>query len=95
MQNSEKEVVLANLNHVLWAACRRNQTSSEGQVEGGVVRGYFTYCFCKILRRTGTDVKCNDLYAFLPGCLKEIGASQVPELEGKEKSLAEIIFTSL
>ena len=90
----EKQAVLVpGLNHVLWAACRDNQTAGEGSV-GGAIRGYFTYCFCKVLRRAGVAVTRRRLDALVAGCLKqEFGAAQVPQLEGTAASLGEKVFT--
>lgn len=87
-----KEVVIAPLNHVLWAGCKDNQYSGEGKI-GGVTRGFFTYCFCKSLRTMKGDVKRRDLDRMVTTCLKSIGAGQTPQLEGTLATMTEKVFT--
>ena len=80
------------LNHVLWAACRANQTSAETAI-GGVWRGVFTYCFCQALRRAGLAVTRRKLDALVSADLRRMGFGQIPQLEGTVPSLAERVFT--
>ncbi len=87
-KSGEKQVVIVpGLNHVLWAACKDNQTAGEGLV-GGVIRGYFTSRFCKILRRTSGHITRRRLNAGISaGVLR-----QTPQLECTIASLAEEVF---
>ena len=90
----EKEaVVVPGLNHALWAACEDNQTAGEGPADGAM-RGFFSYCFCKILRRAGTNITRRRLDSLVAGCLRQtFGAGQVPQLEGTKTILNEKVFT--
>jgi len=83
-------VVVPGLNHVLWAGCRDNQTSGEGLIDG-VVRGFFTYHFCKVLRGAGVSITRRRLDAQVTANLKSSG--QTPQLEGTSASIAEKVFT--
>lgn len=85
-------VLVPTLNHVLWSGCKDNQTSGEGTI-GGVVRGFFTYCFCKSLRAKNGDVKRLDLDRMVATCLKGLGAGQTPQLEGTLATMTEKVFT--
>lgn len=88
----EKEAVeVPGLNHVLWAGCRSNQTSSEGSIQG-VYRGVFTYTFCKALRRAGTSIARKRLDAIVSADIKKLGYAQIPQLEGTRSSLGEKVF---
>lgn len=85
-------VVVPGLNHVLWAGCRDNQTSAESSV-GGVYRGIFTYCFCRVLRRAGIGITRRRLDALVSADIAAMGYSQVPQLEATVISIAEKVFT--
>ncbi len=92
-QAGEREVVLVpGLNHVLWAGCRDNQTSAEATI-GGVVRGVFSYTFCKALRRAGVGITRSRLDALVGADIRRLGYSQVPQLEGTRASIIERVFT--
>lgn len=89
----EKQVaVVPELNHVLWAGCRDNQTSAEAPI-GGVWRGVFTYCYCRVLRRAGVGITRGRLDSLLSGYIRRMGFGQVPQLEGSRASIAERVFT--
>lgn len=89
----EKQVaVVPELNHVLWAGCRDNQTSAEAPI-GGVWRGVFTYCYCRVLRRAGVGITRGRLDSLLSGYIRRMGFGQVPQLEGSPASIAERVFT--
>ncbi len=91
-QPGEKELVIVDgLNHVLWAGCRDYQTSAEAPISG-VHRGIFTYAFCKALRRAGTGVTRRKLDALVCADIRRMGYSQVPQLEGTKRSIAEKVF---
>jgi len=85
-------VIVAGLNHVLWAGCRDNQTSAEGPI-GGVYRGIFTYFFCKALRRAGLGITRKKLDSLVSADIKNAGYGQVPQLEGTKASILEKVFT--
>ncbi len=85
-------VIVPGLNHALWAGCRDNQTSAEAVV-GGVVRGIFTYCYCKALRRAGLGITRRRLDALVSADVKALGYGQVPQLEGTAKTVVEPVFT--
>ena len=85
-------LVVPTLNHVLWSGCKDNQTSGEATI-GGVVRGFFTYCFCKSLRAKNGDVKRRDLDKMVATCLKGLGVGQTPQLEGTLATMTEKVFT--
>ena len=73
-------VIVPGLNHVLWAASANNQTSGEGPI-GGVVRGYFTYCFCNNLRATHAAASRAWLDGIVRNCIRQFTLSQTPQLE--------------
>jgi len=81
----------AKLNHVLWAACRENQTSEEIEIEGKV-RGVFTYYFCKILRKTKGNIKRTELKSLISAAVKRAGLPQVLQLETSKDELADKPF---
>jgi len=85
-------VEVPNLYHVLWAACRDNQTSTEKKIDG-VYRGVHTYCFCKCLRQLGLNATRRQLDGCLTQCVKTQGVAQIPQTEGNKKSLDEKVFT--
>ena len=89
----EKEIVVVpGLNHVLWAGCRDNETAGEGNV-GGVIRGYFTYCFCKVLRRACAGITRRRVDGLVAADLRRMGVRQRPQLEGTVASINERVFT--
>lgn len=85
-------VTVPMMNHVLWAGCRDNQTSAEAQVEG-MVRGIFTYCLCRALRRAGPDISRRRLDGLVGIDIRQMGYAQVPQLEGTKAALDEKVFT--
>lgn len=92
INGSRAPVAITGLNHVLWAGCRDNQTSAETNI-GGVVRGVFTYNFCKVLRGAGLAITRRKLDAQITVNIKGMGHSQVPQLEGTSASLSQKVFT--
>jgi hypothetical protein len=85
-------VIVPGLNHVLWAGCRDNQTSAEASI-GGVIRGAFTYWFCRNLRTAGVKITRRQLDGLVSASIKGGGFSQVPQLEGTQASINEKVFT--
>jgi hypothetical protein len=89
----EREVVVvAGLNHVLWAGCRDYQTSAEAPI-GGVWRGVFTSCYCRVLRRAGVGITRQRLDTLASADIRRMGYAQVPQLEGTRASIGERVFT--
>lgn len=71
----------ANLmNHVLFSACRDNQTSADAYINGSY-NGAFTYYLCKHLREAGANITRMELIKRVRASLKFNGFSQVPQLE--------------
>jgi hypothetical protein len=91
-KGSKDAVIVPGLNHVLWAACRNNQTSAESQIDGSW-RGAFTYYYCKALRRAGKTVTRRRLDSLVSADIQRAGFAQVPQLEGTAVSLGEKVFT--
>ncbi len=88
-----REIVLVpGLTHVLWAGCRDYELSGEGSI-GGSVRGFFTYCFCKVLRNAGVNITRARVDALVAADLAKMGVSQHPQLEGTRAALNERVFT--
>jgi hypothetical protein len=67
------------VNHILWAACRSDQTSADANIAGGW-HGAFTYYFCKVMNDSKNKLARKDV-------LKKVRAlltghySQTPQLE--------------
>jgi hypothetical protein len=80
------------LSHVFWAGCRDNETSGEADVGGGV-RGFFTYHFCKVLRRAGAGITRARLDSLVCADMAAAGISQHPQLEGTKSSINQRVFT--
>jgi len=83
--------VVPDLNHVLWAACHDFQTSGETMIENSI-RGMFTYAFCKVLRRAGTDIARQQLYKQVSAYMAQMAAAQVPELECTSAAMSAKVF---
>ncbi len=72
----QKDIV----HHILWAACRDNQTSADAYI-GGSYHGAFTYYFCKEMRACKNQLS---RAALLKKILADLAAghyNQVPQLE--------------
>ena len=67
-------------HHILWAACRSNQTSADASI-GGTWNGAFTYFFCKEVRACNNKLSRKDILAKVRADLKAGKYSQVPQLE--------------
>ena len=66
--------------HVLFAACKDNQTSADAFIKGSY-NGAFTYYFAKHLRETQGALTREDLLKRVRATLRFNGFSQVPQLE--------------
>ncbi|MBS1806709.1 MAG: caspase family protein [Acidobacteria bacterium] len=85
-------VPTATLNHVLWAAAKDTQLAQEKPI-GGIVRGVFTYNFCKFLRAAGTALPLRRALDYLvTGAVSSMAAAQTPQLEGTTATFAEKVF---
>ena len=92
-----KELVLRrfarddSMNHVLWAACKSDQYSSDANI-GGSPNGAFSYFFCRHIRDTQGKVSREQLLKLVRASLKHEGFSQVPQLEGPAATGAGMVF---
>ncbi len=68
------------LNHVLFSACKDNQTSADAYINGSY-NGAFTYYFCKHLRDKNGNITRKELIKRVRASLKFNGFSQIPQLE--------------
>jgi hypothetical protein len=75
-----RELVIADLNHILLAACRKDQTAADATI-GGQPNGAFTYYLCKALREGGATVERRILIAGLEKALRDGHFDQAPQLE--------------
>lgn len=67
-------------HHVLWGACRADQTSADAKI-GASWHGAFTYFFCKEMRACKNQLGRKDLLTKIRADLKTGHYSQVPQLE--------------
>jgi hypothetical protein len=74
----EKELV----HHILWAACRSDQTSADASIGGGW-HGAFTYYFCKEMRACKNKLSRLEVLKKVTADLKGGHYSQTPQLEGE------------
>ena len=72
--------VKAELNHVLLAACKDNQTAADATIESRP-NGAFTFYLCKTLRSTGPNVERQPLIDLVIKALAAGHFSQAPQLE--------------
>lgn len=92
VEAKERVPVPAVMNHVLWAACRDNQTSMETNI-GGAIRGVFTYYFCRRLRAAGpAGIRRYALDRLVTGDIRTAGYAQVPQMEGAPPTFTELMF---
>ncbi len=67
-------------HHILWAACRADQTSADANI-GGSWHGAFTYYLCKETNASQNKLSRTDLLNKVRADLKAGNYSQVPQLE--------------
>ena len=84
-------VSVANTNHTLWAACKDAQLSYESNI-GGLQRGHFTYCFCKVLRATSGIITRKKLDAQVKTALLNFGQNQTNQVESRPAEFSQNIF---
>ncbi len=69
-----------DMNHVLFAGCRDDQTSADAFISG-TYRGAFTHGFCEQVKAHGKDVEHQTLIKNLQAWMQKNSFSQVPQLE--------------
>jgi hypothetical protein len=67
-------------HHILWAACRSDQTSADAKIAGGW-HGAFTYFFCKEMNACKNALSRSAILAKVRADLTAGRYSQVPQLE--------------
>ena len=88
---SRQTVIVPQINHFLWAGCRDNQTSAEGDIEG-TPRGVFSYNLCKILRKSSDLITRKKLSIQVTRDIKQMGYEQIPVLEVNAGRVNEQVF---
>jgi metacaspase-1 len=68
------------IHHILWAACRSDQTSADANM-GGSWHGAFTYYFCKEVKACNNSISRAKLLTNIRKDLKAAKYSQIPQLE--------------
>jgi hypothetical protein len=68
------------IHHILWAACRSDQTSADAHIAGGW-HGAFTYYFCHEINAANNSVSRSTLIQRIRTDLTNNHYSQVPQLE--------------
>lgn len=67
-------------HHILWAACRSDQTSADARI-GNSWHGAFTYYFCKEMIASNNKLSRKDVLKKVRKDLKDNHYTQVPQLE--------------
>lgn len=70
------------VHHILWAACRSDQTSADANIGGGW-HGAFTYFFCKEILASKNALSRTQLMAKVRADLAAAHYPQVPQLEAE------------
>ncbi len=81
------------VHHILWAACRADQTSADAQI-GGSWHGAFTYYFCKEMYACNNGLPRKEILAKVRTDLKAEHYNQIPQLEG-EATKAKVIVPDI
>jgi len=76
----QKLLEKAITHHILWAACRDNQTSADASI-GGSWHGAFTYFFCKEINACRNTLSRAQLLQKVRADLAVAHYSQIPQLE--------------
>jgi len=71
------------INHVLFAGCRDDQTSADAYLSGDY-RGAFTHGFCRQVKKHGESVEHQSLIEAVRAWMRRNSFSQVPQLEPAE-----------
>lgn len=67
-------------HHILWAACRPDQTSADAEIEGDWY-GAFTYYFCKVMHKTKNKLPRKEVLERVRAYLQAERYPQIPQLE--------------
>jgi len=78
------------VHHILWAACRADQTSADAHIAGGW-HGAFTYYFCKEILACKNTLTRAQLLAKVRADLVAGHYSQIPQLETEATKLKALI----
>jgi hypothetical protein len=76
----EKFLEKGIIHHILWAACKSDQTSADARIAGGW-HGAFTYYFCKIMNTSQNKLARKDVLNKVREKLAAGNYNQVPQLE--------------
>ena len=68
------------VHHILWAACRADQTSADANI-GGSWHGAFTFYFCKVMQETNNSVSRAGVLKRVRTYLANNHYPQIPQLE--------------
>lgn len=68
------------VHHILWAACRSDQTSADAHIAGGW-HGAFTYYFCKEMHASNNTLSRAKVLAKVRADLAKAHYTQIPQLE--------------
>ena len=68
------------MNHILWAACKDNQTSADAYIDGRY-NGAFSYYFCKHIRENRGNIAREELHTRVTDSLVHHNFNQSPQLE--------------
>ena len=68
------------VHHILWAACRSDQTSADAYIAGGW-HGAFTHYFCSVMNATQNKLARKDVLAEVRAKLTAGHYNQIPQLE--------------
>ena len=74
---------LAKLNHVLWSACRDDQSAADAYI-GERFHGVFTYSICNHFEATGGMTSRIGLLRRIRASIRHGGFSQIPQLVAPE-----------
>jgi hypothetical protein len=77
---ARRELVRVDINHVLLAACRKDQTAADATIESKP-NGAFTFHLCKVLREGGADLERKELIRRVEEALAAEHFEQSPQLE--------------
>ena len=77
----ERGLTAAQMNHLLLAGCKDNQTAADAMIENQP-NGAFTFYLCKTLRSGGALLARRQLIERVEHALRDSNFSQVPQLEG-------------
>jgi hypothetical protein len=84
-------VPVESMNHILNAACRRDQLSY-GVLTGGKHRGLYPLYWCYAIRNFPTKTRAQ-IDAWVTPYVKAVVPTQEPQLEGPSAELAQLPFT--